>query len=159
MGIALSTAGITLNYAVGTTADTRPTTGYKNVPDVKEIPELNPAPETLETTDLSATEYKTYIAGLKDLGGALAFKANLTELGKTAWEAMMTEYKAAKAAGKPMWWFIDIPGLTEGVFFTGEPSAMGLPGAGVSAVLETSLYITPTNEPTWDAKPTAGGGA
>lgn len=156
MGIAISTAGIKVKYASETAVGTKPTTGFVTIPDIKEIPELNPAPETLETTDLSAEEYKTYIAGLKDLGGALAFKANLTEDGKTKWEAMMTAYATAKAAGKAMWFMIDIPGLAEGVFFTGEPSTMGLPGAGVSAVLETSLYITPTNEPKWDAKPTVG---
>lgn len=159
MGIALSTAGISVNYAVEATAGTRPTSGYTMIPDIKEIPELNPSPETLETTDLSATEYKTYIAGLKDLGGALSFTANLTENGKTKWAAMMEDYETAKTANKAMWFCIIIPGLTEAVYFTGEPSAMGLPGAGVSAVLETALYITPTNEPTWDAKPTAGGGA
>ena len=61
MGIALSTAGVTIGYATETTVGTRPTTGYTVIPDIKEIPEMNPEPETLETTTLAATEYKTYI--------------------------------------------------------------------------------------------------
>ena len=77
MGIALSTAGVTIGYAVEETVGERPTTGYKNIPDVKSIPEMNPEPETLESTTLAETEYKTYIEGLKDLGGALSFTANL----------------------------------------------------------------------------------
>ena len=99
MGIAISTAGITLGYAVETTAKTRPTTGYKVIPDLKEIPEMNPEPETLETTTLSETEYKTYIEGLKDLGGALSFLANFTTELETEWAALMTAYETAKTSG------------------------------------------------------------
>ena len=79
MAIELSTAGIKMGYAVEETAGTMPTTGYTVIPSLKSIPSLNPAPDTLETTDLSQTEYKTYIDGLKDLGGALTFTANLTQ--------------------------------------------------------------------------------
>ena len=68
MGIALSTAGVTVGYATETTAGTRPTTGFKLIPDIKEVPEMNPEPESLETTTLAATEFKTYTEGLKDLG-------------------------------------------------------------------------------------------
>lgn len=155
MSIRLSTAGITLKYAVETTKDTKPTTGYTEVPEIKEIPEINPEPSTLETTTLKETEYKTYIDGLKDLGGALTFVANLTEDFKTTWEDIMSSYETAKAAGKAVWWLIDIPGITEGCYFTGNPSNLGVPGASVDSVLEVNVYITPTNAPTWAAKPTA----
>ena len=47
-----------------------------------------------------------------------------------------------------------IPGLTKALYFTGKPSPMGMPGMEVSAVLETTLYITPTGAPQWEAKPT-----
>ena len=157
MSIRLSTAGIALKYAVETTAGTRPTaaSAYTVIPEIKEIPEINPEPSTLETTTLAETEYKTYIDGLKDLGGALSFLANLTEDFKTAWEALVTAYETAKTAGKNTWFVIDIPGITEAVYFTGNPSNLGVPGAGVDAVLEVNAYITPTNAPTWAAKPTA----
>ena len=79
MGVAINTAGVTVGYAVEATAGTRPTTGYTVIPDIKSVPELNPSPETLESTNLMETEYKTYIEGLKDLGGALSFTANLTK--------------------------------------------------------------------------------
>nr|DAG83809.1 MAG TPA: Major tail protein [Caudoviricetes sp.] len=155
MSIRLSTAGITLKYAVEATKGAKPTTGYTEVPEIKEIPEINPEPSTLETTTLKETEYKTYIDGLKDLGGALTFVANLTEDFKTTWEDIMSSYETAKAAGKAVWWLIDIPGITEGCYFTGNPSNLGVPGAGVDSVLEVNVYITPTNAPTWAAKPTA----
>ena len=157
MGIAISTAGVTFGYAVEATAKTRPTTGYKIIPDVKEIPEMNPEPETLETTTLAATEFKTYIEGLKDLGGALSFLANYTTELETAWAALVTEYKTASEAGKSIWFEVKHPKLSKSVFFTGQPSAMGLPAMAVGNVLETNLYITPTNAPAWETKSTSSG--
>lgn len=156
MAINLSTAGIHLYYAVEETANTRPTakTAYKDLQGVKTIPSMNPAPETLETTTLNETEYKTYIDGLKDLGGALEFTFNLTQELVTMWTELMEAYEAGKAAGKATWFFIDIPGLTEGLYFTGNPSSMGIPEASVSAVLEITNYITPTGAPERAAKPT-----
>ena len=49
-------AGVKIKYAVEATAGTRPTSGYKVLPDIKEVPEMNPEPETLETTTLSDTD-------------------------------------------------------------------------------------------------------
>ncbi len=155
MGIALSTAGVTVGYAVEATAGTRPITGYKVIPDIKEVPEMNPEPETLETTTLAETEYKTYIEGLKDLGGALSFLANYTTELETAWSALVEEYQDAKGTGKAVWFEVKHPGLAKSVFFTGQPSAMGLPAMSVGAVLETNLFITPTNAPSWETKTTA----
>lgn len=152
--INLSTAGIHLRYAVETTAGTRPTTGYTDLEGVKSTPSLNPAPDTLETTDLNQTEWKTYIDGLKDLGGALEFTFNLTQNLIDKWDDLMTAYETAKTTGKSVWFFIDIPGLTEGFFFKGNPSSLGIPETSVNAVLETTVYITPTAAPLQAAKPT-----
>lgn len=153
--INLSTAGTTLSYAVETTVGTRPTTGYTVIPGVKSTPATNVAPETLETTTLAETEYKTYIEGLKDLGGALEFTANMTEVLMTRWEALMTAYEEAKASGKAVWFCIATKGLSKAVFFKGNPSPLGMPETSVGAVLESTLYITPTNAPEWQTKPTA----
>ena len=152
MGIAISTAGVTFGYAVEATKGTRPTTGYTLIPDVKEIPEMNPEPETLETTDLSQTEFKTYIEGLKDLGGALSFLANFTSELEDVWSELVSAYKTAIADEKATWFEIKHPKLDKSVFFTGQPSAMGLPAMSVGSVLETNLFITPTNAPTWETK-------
>lgn len=154
MSIQLSTAGVTLNYCVETTSGTRPTTGYTKIPEVKSIPELNPEPDTLDSTTLEATEYRTYIAGLKDMGGSLGFTANLTQDSMDTWDTVVEAYDTAAAANKAMWFCVIVPGLTNALYFTGQPSPMGLPSMDVSAVLETTLYITPTGEPTWAAKPT-----
>ena len=157
MAIAISSIGIKVSYAFEAVAGTRPTSGYTWIEGVKEIPELNPAPDTLETTSFDNLEYKTYINGLKDLGGSLSFTANLTQALFDEWNGaggVMAQYATAKEAGKSMWLAIDIPGISKACFFTVEPSKIGVPSASVNEVLETSLNMTPTGEPTWDTKPT-----
>ena len=154
MGIALSTAGVTIGYAVEATAGTRPTSTFLEIPDVKEIAEFNPEPENLETTTLAETEYKTYTPGLKDLGGAKAFVANFTEELVTVWDTLVEAYNTAKASGKAVWFEIKHPELKKSVFFTGVPAAMGMPSMSVNSVLETKIYITPTNAPIWETKTT-----
>lgn len=155
MSIQLSTAGVTINYGVETTAGTRPTlaSAYTKIPEIKSIPDLNPPPEQLETTTLEALQYRTYIAGLKDLGGAMSLTMNLTQDSMDAWETLVTAYETAKASNKAMWFCVIVPGLTDSLFFTGEPSALGLSAIEVNSVLETTVYVTPTNEPAWLTKP------
>lgn len=155
MAINLSTAGIKLKYAVESTKGTRPTSGYTALTGAKTTPSLNPSPETLETTTLDELEYKTYIDGLKDLGGALEFTFNLTQQLVNEWDALMTAYETAKAAEKATWFVIEIPGLTKAFYFTGNPSAMGIPETSVNSVLEITNYITPTNAPASYDKPSA----
>ena len=153
MAINLSTAGVQLWYAVESSAGSRPTSGYTRIKGIKTTPSLNPSPETLETTTLDETEYKTYIDGLKDIGGALEFTFNLTEelIGK--WDTLMSAYEAGKVANKSTWFCIVVPGLSQAFYFTGNPSSMGLPETSVSSVLEITNYITPTNAPVKYAKP------
>lgn len=153
--IDLSTIGVQLHYAAETTTDgSRPTSGYTRIYGIKSTPSLNPAPDTIETTTLDELEYKTYIDGLKDLGGALEFTFNLTEELTDTWDTLMEAYETAKAANKRIWFAIVVPGLTEAFYFPGNPSAMGLPETSVNTVLEITNYITPTGAPVKAAKPT-----
>lgn len=152
--INLSTAGVSLVYAVEATAGTRPTSGYIKLTGLKSTPSLNPAPETLESTTLDELEFKTYVKGLRDLGGSLEFTFNLTQNLVNEWDALITAYETAKASNKATWFAVVIPGLTKAFFFTGEPSAMGVPETSVNSILEITNYITPTNAPTSANKPT-----
>lgn len=148
-----STAGMRLYYAVEATAGTMPTTGLTKVPEIKSIPSFNPSPETIQSTTLEETEYHTYVEGLKDLGGALEFSANLTEDLITAWEACVTAHDGL-TGGKEMWFYIIHDQLTKAVAFKGDPSPLGLNESSVGAMLETTLYITPNSAPAWVTKPT-----
>lgn len=151
--IDLSTAGVTVRYAVEATAGTRPTTGYTALTGVKSIPDLNPEPSNIETTTLDELEWRTYIPGLKDPGGALAFSANNTEEFQTEWAALVTEAEEAKETGKAMWFAIVIPGLSKSFYFAGTPSPLGLSGIEVDSVLEIEGYISPSKIDGWQTKP------
>lgn len=148
-----STAGMLLVYAVEATAGTRPTTGYVKIPEVKSMPSFNPAPETIQSTTLEETEYHTYVEGLKDLGGALEFGANLTADLISAWETCNTAHDDL-TGGKAMWFAVVHPKLEKAVFFKGDPSPLGLNEATVGSMAETTLYITPNSAPAWQDKPT-----
>ena len=76
---------------------------------VKSIPSLNPSPDSLETTDLNQEEYKTYIDGLKDIGGALEFTFNLSNDLVDAWDTLMEAYETAKQSNKATWFLIYVP--------------------------------------------------
>lgn len=151
----VSTAGMSLQYAVEETAGTRPTSGYTIIPEIKSMPSFNPSPETIESTTLSETEFKTYVQGLKDLGGALEYGANLTDDLMDFWEDMLDEYETATAEGKQMWFAVVHPKLKKATFFVGQPSPIGINEASVNAMAETTLYITPQSAPIITDKPTA----
>lgn len=149
-----STAGMFLCYAVESTKGQRPTAGYVQIPEIKSMPSFNPAPDTIESTTLLETEYKTYVAGLKDLGGSLEYGANLTADLITAWEACVSAHDTAAESDKATWFAVVHPKLEKAVFFQGEPSPLGLNEASVGNMAETTLYITPNSAPEWQTKPT-----
>ena len=153
MALEISTAGVELRYCVETNAGTRPTTGYTKVPNIKETPDFNPEPSTLEVTDLSDLVWKRYIAGLKDPGGALSFTANLTSAFKTAWTALVSAYTTGIASSKQTWFEIVVPTVGS-FFFAGIPSELGINGMSVDSVAETSVYVTPNKIHGWDTTST-----
>jgi hypothetical protein len=154
MAIQLSTAGVKVYYAVETTKGTRPTASWTQLKEIKSVPELNPEPNNLQTTNLEEPEWHTYIPGLKSLGGALPFLANLTEESMAAWEDLVEAYETGASTGLSTWFVVVIPGLTKSLYFAGQPSPMGMPGMEVDSVLEVNFYVSPTGAPKWDAKPT-----
>lgn len=153
MGIALSSIGIKISYATEVTKGTRPTAGYTVLPDLKSIPDFNPQPNTADATTFDNLEYTSYVKLLKDIGGALEFNANLTQDLYDAWSVMITA-RNNLTDGKQMWYCVDIPNFDKSIFFTGDPSEMGIPSAEANSLLETSVYIVPTSEPVFAEDPT-----
>ena len=148
-----STASMPLFYVTEPNAGTRPSTGLTKIPEIKSIPSFNPAPDVIDSTTLEETEFRTYVEGLRDLGGSLEFGANLTEDLITAWETCNSAH-ANLSGGKAMWFYIVHSGLNKSVAFEGDPAPLGLNEATVGSMLETSLYITPNSAPEWVTKPT-----
>ena len=153
MAIELSTAGITVKWAVETVAGTRPTTGYAAFSGIKSISEFNPEPNQLDVTPLDETTWHRYIPGLKDVGGAQQLTVNDYDDFRTSWDAMMTAYATAKAAGKALWIEYNVPGITTNpsFFYSAEPQDLGFNGAEVDAVFENVVYLTPNKVAGWAA--------
>lgn len=154
MALELSTAGVTVGYAVESTQGTRPTSGYTAIPNIKSTPDLNPEPSSLEVTDLSDTEWKRYIPGLKDPGGAISFTANNTDGFQSAWETLVSAYTTGATSSLATWFEIKIPGLTKSFFFAGIPSDLGLNAMEVDAVAEIDCYVAPNQIDGWQTAST-----
>lgn len=147
MANAVSTAGMIVRYCVESTAGTRPTSSYTEIPGCKAIPALFNDPNTLQSTPLSATKNHTYIPGLGDSGGSIAITVNDYDAFRTAWETCVSAY-AALTGGKGMWFEIAYPlgsGL-DSFYFPGEPLPLGFGGADVDSVLENNANIVPTGD-------------
>ena len=120
MALEFNTIGVKLGYAVEASAGTRPTTGYTNIPDIKNLPAIDLNPSKLEVTNL-VDRYKRYIAGVMDAGDDIAVTANLTASLKTLWASMVSAASAAWASQKSTWFEISIPNF-DSFYFAGIPT-------------------------------------
>lgn len=147
MALEFNTIGIKLKYVIETSAGTRPTSGYTEIPDIKEIPEINMSPSNLDVTNL-VDQYKRYIPGVKDAGNDIALTANLTADLKTKWASLVTAADTAWDSGKATWFEIAIPNF-DSFYFAGVPTEMGVSSMGVDAVVEAQLHIIPNQIVGW----------
>ena len=147
MELEFNTIGVKLGYCVETTAGSRPTTGYANIPDIKTIPGIDLTPSKLEVTNL-IDKYRRYITGVLDAGDDINVTANLTASLKSVWASLVAAAGSAWASGKSTWFEISIPGF-DSFFFAGIPTEMGFNEMGVDAVAEASLHIIPNQIAGW----------
>lgn len=146
----LSTAGMAVGYAIS--EDGAKPESFINIPNPKSIPDFNPEPSTLDTTSLNATEWKTSINGLKDVGGALGITFGMNQDFVTLWNDSIVE----GSKGKTLWIEFYHPQLTDGFFFTAEPAPLGFSSASVDSVWDATANVTPTGNIGWSTavKPT-----
>lgn len=157
MAIPIKTIGVKVSYAFEATAGTRPTTGYKVFPMIKEIPEMNPTPDMLDTTSMDNLEFTTGVQGLKSLDVltfTAGFSQDLYDMYNAASTGLMAQWSTSKADGKAMYLCIDIPNLEESCYLSVEPSNLGLPAMSTNSIVDVSLYFTPVSEPIWGVDPT-----
>ena len=152
MALEFNTIGVKLGYCVETTAGTRPSTGYTNVPDIKNIPAIDLTPSNLEVTNL-VDKYKRFITGVLDAGDSFDITANLTASLKTVWSSLVSAAATAWASGKSTWFEISIPNF-DSFYVAGIPTEMGFAEMGVDAVAEASLHIIPNQIAGWAAAST-----
>lgn len=153
MALELNTIGVKIGWCVESSAGTRPTTGFTNIPDIKELPGIELTPNQLQVTNLIDGIHR-YIPGVKDSGGGdFAMTGNMTASLKTAWASLVSAATTAWTSGKSTWFEISIPNF-ESFYFAGIPVEQGFNGASVDAVLETTLHITPNQIVGWAAAST-----
>lgn len=146
--IDLSTAGIRLGIAFEETSGVRPVSNYANIPGPKSIPSMDDAPSLLDSTSLNAEKYKTYIQGLRDLGGGdIAITFNYTQAFCDTWDSMYETNEANKATNKRAWLEFYIPGISDAFYMPVDIVPRGNPGAEVDSVLETTGHFVPIGEP------------
>lgn len=102
--IDLSTIGMKVAIAFETIAGTRPTDKYYNLQKPKSIPDMNPEPDTIDTTSLNATKYKTSVPGLLDLSGAMGFTFGMSQVFIDTWDNICNTWDKNKAEGKGLGW-------------------------------------------------------
>ena len=151
----LSTLGVTLGWASEATLNVRPTSGYTPIPGIKSVPDMNSEPQGIDVTPLEETQYRRYVPGLRDMGGSLAFTANLNSTFETAWGNAVTAF-GNLTDGKGMWWEVRVPGF-KSFYFRGEPNALGMSAMDVNSPLEVDAYITPNKVHGWDTHSTTSG--
>lgn len=151
MSKGVSTAGMTLSYIVADDSAIPSTGTMVKIPEVKTMPNFNPAPGGIDITPLEETDSRQYTPDLKDLGGVLEFGANLTDELITAWNTTLMTAFSGLTSGKAVWFEVKHPKITQAVWFIGEPVKLGLNDASVGSALETTLYIAPKSAPTFGA--------
>ena len=147
MALEFNTIGVKLKWASETTAGSRPTSGYVQIPDIKNTPSIDINPAKIEVTNLE-DEYHRYIDGVKSVGDSFDFTANLTANLKAKWASVVTAAGAAYASGYSTWFEISIPNF-DSFYFAGIPTELGVNEMGVDSVIESVLHIVPNQIGGW----------
>lgn len=154
-----TTIGLKVLYAFETVAGTRPTTGYIQIPGITSTPDLNAAPDTIDTTSYDNVHNKTSVPGLVDFGN-MEFGTFLTEelydiyYGADGNSGLMAAYETAEAAGKKMWLCINAPSFTHSFYIPVIPHALGFPSSSGTDALKPNLIFTADGDYVWAADPT-----
>lgn len=149
----LTTIGVKISYAVETTKNVRPTTGYVHIPGVKGTNDYNAQPSVGDGTTFDNLEYTTKVKLLKEAPDNVELTANMSQDFYDTWEALMGAYNTGAETDKATWFCIDIPGLDKSIYFNGEPSPLGVPEMSANSILEIVAYITPMSEPIFAEDP------
>lgn len=147
MALEFNTIGVKLKYCVETSAGSRPTSGYTQIPDIKATPSIDINPAKIQVTNLE-DKYHRYVDGVKDVGESFDFTANLTAVLKARWASLVSAANTAWASGKATWFEISIPNF-DSFFFAGIPTELGVNEMAVDSVIESTLHVVPNEIAGW----------
>lgn len=115
----ISTLGVLLGYGVETTAGTKPT-AFTLLTRINAIGGISISTETIDASALE-DEIEKAISGRGSTGGTFPITINVTDDTIAEWEALITAYKTAKAAGKQTWFETYSPSLKKAFYVIAEP--------------------------------------
>jgi hypothetical protein len=124
--MAVSTAITTLKYSATQGGS------YVKLVDIISYPDLGSTPSKLDTTDLSATKYKTSILGLQEIPD-LTFEANYDE----------TAYNTISAITTSQWFHLEMGTAgADGIFEWKGQVQCYVNGAGVDEVRKMTIVLS-----------------
>lgn len=155
-GIALTTIGLKISYAVEQTSGVRPTDGYIHIKGLKGTPDFNTEPNTFDTTTFENEKFTSHGMLLSDLPGSLAFEAVFSQEFADDWDKVVSDYSEGMQSGLATWFCIDIPGFDKSIFFSGQPVKRGWTSMEANTGIDSyTVYIIPSgDEPQEHADPT-----
>ena len=116
---------------------------YSKLVDIKDYPDVEDSPETVETTTLT-DEMRTYIPGLKSPGGsALPFTCNYDE-------AIFSTIRGYEGQEKDLGLFLGDTTGSDGKFTFKGYLAVRLLGKGVGEVREMEVSVVPSSVITFE---------
>ena len=153
MALEITTVGAKVVYCWETTAGTRPTTGYTELPDVNEAPEFDLSLETIDASNITDTITR-YVPGRQDPGGDAAYTLNHTNAVITAWKGLVTTAATKYATGLRLWWAYMYPDAADAFYWCGRPVALGSSGISQNELSTIPAHCAVNEIHGWDTKPT-----
>ena len=137
----ISSVGVKFGYAVETEAGVQPTV-FNLLTRINQIGGISIDTESIDASALE-DEIEKMIAGRGSTGGTFDVTVNLTDDTVAEWQALITAYKAAKAAGKGVWFQTWFPNLENGFFVVAEPpTIIPQPEVDQNGLVTTAMKLT-----------------
>ena len=147
----LSTLGITMGYAVETTAGEKPS-AFSALDRINSIGGIAMDVEKIDASALEDTATK-YVAGRADTGGTWDIGVNFTSETEEEWSDLISAYNTAAAAGKQLWLQVQIPNQSDAFFVIAQPpQQIPMPEIGQNELLVVTISMTVVEYKGWQTK-------
>lgn len=153
MALEIVTVGAKVAYCWETTAGTRPTTGYTELPDVNEAPDFDPSIDVIDASNIT-DKITRYALGRQDPGGDATFTLNHTDAVIDAWTALVTTAATNYPLGKRLWFAYIYPDASDAYFWAGRPAELGNNGISQNVLNTIPAHCAVNEVHGWDAVPT-----
>lgn len=149
----LSTLGITMGYAVETTAGSKPS-AFSALDRINSIGGIAMDVEKIDASALEDTSTK-YVAGRADTSGTWDIGVNFTDETVEQWEDLISAYNTAAASGLQLWLEVQVPNQSDAFFVIAQPpQEIPMPEIGQNELLVVTISMTVVEYKGWSTKVT-----